>query len=356
MSSELQPKKRYFAAANSADGFVNYFPFVFGEAHCRRLFVIRGGPGTGKSSFMKRVASAAEGAGLSVTYYHCSSDADSLDGVFLENTGIGFADGTAPHPWEPTLPGAFEETVDLGRFWRADRLAEGREKIGALVREKKQGYVRAYRYLSAFGAARRAIEERTYGALDGEKMRRTAERLLASFEVPRTVAFSESVGLCDSFGMTGRVRFDTYEVSCPRHVFVGDTAGMGHLFLRAVYDACRQKGLSVRVSRDPILTERIDALELIGAGVTFSLRETDGDERGINMGRFLSRGALGEVRALRRENEAVCGRLLSLASEELALVRACHFSLESIYGAAMDFEKKERFEETFIKSLLSNLS
>ena len=83
MKNGSQPKKRYFAAANSADGFVNYFPSIFGAAPCRRLFVIRGGPGTGKSSFMRRVADAAEHAGIEVTYYHCSSDAESLDGLFL---------------------------------------------------------------------------------------------------------------------------------------------------------------------------------------------------------------------------------------------------------------------------------
>lgn len=351
MKNGSQPKKRYFAAANSADGFVNYFPFIFGAAPCRRLFVIRGGPGTGKSSFMRRVANAAENAGIEVTYYHCSSDAESLDGLFLEGTGIGFVDGTAPHPWEPTLPGAFEETVDLGRFWRAELLAMRRDEIERLVREKKQGYARAYGYLSAFGATHRAMEDRLREAVDGEKLRRAAERLLASCNVP-CGAFSESIGLCDSFGMAGRVRFDTYETSCARHVFVGNTAGMGHLFLGALYEACRRRGVSVRVSRDPLLPERIDALALTDAGISFSLRENEEDERAVNMERFLSRRALGTARAVRRACEAACDHLLSLAAEELARVRDRHFALEAIYGAAMDFEAKERFEETFLPRLL----
>ena len=48
-------ERRYFAASNSGTGFVNYFPRIFGGGACRRLFVVKGGPGTGKSSFMKRM-------------------------------------------------------------------------------------------------------------------------------------------------------------------------------------------------------------------------------------------------------------------------------------------------------------
>ena len=48
------PNRKYFASANGTEGFANYFPEVFGG--CRRLYVILGGPGTGKSRFLNEVA------------------------------------------------------------------------------------------------------------------------------------------------------------------------------------------------------------------------------------------------------------------------------------------------------------
>ena len=45
---------KYFAASNSAQGFKNYYPEVFARAD--HLYIIKGGPGTGKSSFMKKYA------------------------------------------------------------------------------------------------------------------------------------------------------------------------------------------------------------------------------------------------------------------------------------------------------------
>lgn len=355
MRREAQTQRRYFAAANSADGFLNYFPEVFGPHRCRRLFVIRGGPGTGKSSLMRHVGAAAEEKGRAVTYYHCSSDADSLDGVFLENDGIGLIDGTSPHPWEPTFPGAFETSVDLGRFWRADLLADQRGRIEELVREKKQGYARAYRYLSAYGILRRTADEALLPALDGEKLRRAAERTLTRYAARSTGVATETVGLCDSFGMGGRVRLDTYEAVGTWRVSVRDAFGMGHLFLKELLALCRRRGVSVRLSRDPLLPERIDALELTETGVTFSLLETEEDGQTVNMQRFLCARTLRETRGLRRESEDLGRRLLSLAAAELEQVRVHHFSLESIYGAAMDFNKKEAFEQAFLEELTAQL-
>ena len=42
-----------FAASNSAHGFHSYYAEFFDDAEVDRVFVIKGGPGTGKSRFMR---------------------------------------------------------------------------------------------------------------------------------------------------------------------------------------------------------------------------------------------------------------------------------------------------------------
>ena len=72
----------YFLGANSRDGFASlYSGFAAGEGD--RLHIIKGGPGTGKSGFMKKLGAAAERRGLDVEYVLCSGDPDSLDGVYI---------------------------------------------------------------------------------------------------------------------------------------------------------------------------------------------------------------------------------------------------------------------------------
>ena len=57
-------EKRYFAASNSSQGFMNYYKDVFITKMCKRLFVIKGGPGTGKSRFMRDISACAEKTGI----------------------------------------------------------------------------------------------------------------------------------------------------------------------------------------------------------------------------------------------------------------------------------------------------
>ena len=53
----------FFAAANSVKGFVSFYGEIFAAPSIERRYIIKGGPGTGKSSFMKKVARAAKDAG-----------------------------------------------------------------------------------------------------------------------------------------------------------------------------------------------------------------------------------------------------------------------------------------------------
>lgn len=345
-------ERRYFAASNSGTGFVNYFPRIFGDGACRRLFVVKGGPGTGKSSFMKRIADAAKKNGYEVTCYLCSSDPASWDGLVIHGLSVGFVDGTAPHVWEPTSIGAFEQLVDLGAFWDADVLAVNRKEIERLATGKRSCYGRAYRYLEAIRAVRMAWETEVMPAIDEEKLSRAAERLLLRYAPPPAARFRETVGLCDSFGMTGRVRLDTYRKMASTYFPIEDFGDAAHLLLARLYALCREKGISVRVSYHPVLPHRIDALELLDNGVAFGIGDGE-EEDTIRMRRFVRRDSYGDLRASLREGNAVCRQLTEMAEAALLAVRDYHFRLEEIFGTAMDFSAKERFEKSFSEKLFS---
>ena len=106
---------QYFLGGNTASGFVSFYgQFCRGPEDFR--WVIKGGPGCGKSSFMKTIGKAAENAGLDVEYVLCSGDPDSVDGVYLPALHTGYAAGTAPHVLEAVTPGAAGLYRHLGQF------------------------------------------------------------------------------------------------------------------------------------------------------------------------------------------------------------------------------------------------
>ena len=351
MRSENAQPRQYFAAANSQNGFVNYFPQIFDMGRCRRLFVILGGPGTGKSSFMRYVGSRAEQRDYEVIYYACSSDADSLDGLFIPALSVGFVDGTAPHVWHPRAVGIVEQWINLGAFWDEDLLAERREKIEKLNREKGASYRRAYSYLSAVGSVRKALEEKICAILDAEKMTRAAERIVSRYAPEREAHPAVEIGLCDSIGMGGRVRFDTYERAYGHHFVVEDFGDTAHFLFAELYALLQRRGVSVRVSYDPILCHRINALEILENGVTVSLAARDSEDTVIRMRRFVDTEAFREIRSLYRETQAVEEELLALSEGAFSEIRRVHFELERLFGETMDFSGKERFGKTFCKQL-----
>lgn len=90
-----------FLGANSPVGFVSQFERAYNLTDGWRVYIIKGGPGTGKSSFMKKAANQAEKQGLLHYVAYCSSDPLSVDAVVIPEIRIMIADGTAPHAMCP---------------------------------------------------------------------------------------------------------------------------------------------------------------------------------------------------------------------------------------------------------------
>lgn len=139
---------RYFLGGNTARGFVSFY-----DGFCRGpedfLWVIKGGPGCGKSSFMKTIGHAAEEAGLDTEYVLCSGDPDSVDGVYIPAWHTGYVDGTAPHVIEAVTPGAAGLYLDLGQFYDRIALQKERHTIEELQRRYRDLYQEAYARLAA---------------------------------------------------------------------------------------------------------------------------------------------------------------------------------------------------------------
>lgn len=92
-----QKTYRFFLGANSPDGFVSFYESLIDLDTANEVYIIKGGPGAGKSSFMKRAAAGLTEAGLTTEFIVCSADPDSLDGVVFPEIGVAFVDGTQPH-------------------------------------------------------------------------------------------------------------------------------------------------------------------------------------------------------------------------------------------------------------------
>ena len=337
----------YFAASNSAEGFVNYFSQIFNKQNCSRVYIIKGGPGPGKSRFMREVANEAESRGLCVKYYYCSSDADSLDGIIIDEMRVGLLDGTAPHVCEPTLVGAFEQIINLGDFWNEQLLADKAVEIEALVRKKSQAYKRAYMLLAACGKLLEAQDSTVAACVNHKKLSGAVKRWF--HKLPESTVPTENIGLCRAVGMKGYTKFDTYEAGAHMLFTVSDSYRASYYFMNELRNEAMRRNMSLSVSYDPIMPSRVDALCLCDVGITFVVGK-DG-ERKINIKRFINENELKMHKDKLKKLEASIKNLELLISESFDDVKKYHFELEEMYMAAMDFNKKEEYTKNFIKKL-----
>lgn len=88
---------QYFLGANSPSGFYSLYDQLIPPQSARAIYILKGGPGCGKSTLMRAVARQLEQAGAACEYILCSGDPDSLDAVVAPQLGAALVDGTAPH-------------------------------------------------------------------------------------------------------------------------------------------------------------------------------------------------------------------------------------------------------------------
>ena len=119
--------RHYFVCGHTAQGYIDYF--ASNLQGMDRIFILKGGPGTGKSYLIRSIADACGKKGLDAEFIHCPSDPDSLDGILVPRLKFAVVDGTAPHVIEPAAPGAIEEYVNLGIAWNSAKLKAKKEEI-----------------------------------------------------------------------------------------------------------------------------------------------------------------------------------------------------------------------------------
>lgn len=92
-----------FFGASTPDGSVNYIDNLTEGLKSR--YFIKGRPGTGKSTFMKKLMKKAQDFNYDCQIYYCSFDKNSLDMVVVPELSFCVFDSTAPHELFPSRDG-----------------------------------------------------------------------------------------------------------------------------------------------------------------------------------------------------------------------------------------------------------
>lgn len=347
--------RHYYAGGNTARGF--YSLFDSNLEGLDRIYILKGGPGSGKSSLMKAIGEQWHDAGYDVEYIHCASDNESIDGVIVPQLKVGIVDGTAPHVIEPKVPGAVEEYVNLGTAWDSDKLADERGKIEALNQSISAAYRQAYEGFETALAIHDEWEAIYIKHMDFAKADQLASELMTTFfGVSRldkeSTVVHRFLGAATPNGAVDFVPNLTGDVA--KRYFIKGRPGSGKsTLLKRLASAAETRGFDVEIYHCGFDPHSLDMIILRELGIAIFdstapheyAPEREGDHI-IDMYELaIEPGTDERYAAQLKDVSQRYSAQMKEAIASLADAKQQHDELEAIYIDAMDFGKIDEIRE-----------
>lgn len=251
----------YFPGGNTALGFCSFYKYIIKHEEARRIICIKGGPGTGKSTLMKRIGKDFNEKGYDIELHHCSSDSNSIDGIVIKDLKIAMIDGTAPHVTDPIYPGAVDEVLNLGQCWNESGFKVGRDDIIRLTKEISGHFQSTYKYLAAAKLMHEDLENQVSSYLDQYKIN-LLERDLTKKIVKGSL---EKLGFtrhlfATAFTPSGIITYIKEIIEGYENVYVlcGSPGTQKSKLLNGISTMAASKGYDVEVYHHPLIPDKIE--------------------------------------------------------------------------------------------------
>lgn len=352
--------KRVFPGGNTTKGFYSFYDYLI-ELDANRLFVLKGGPGVGKSSMMKRIGHALVNMGYDVEFHHCSSDENSIDGIVVPKLKIAMVDGTAPHIVDPKNPGAVDEIINLGESWDIDKMEANRQKILDCNKEVGRLFARAYKYLTACDPIVISIEEKYKTSMDFGSINtltiNLAEEIFKDIKPSGNVSKERHL-FGSALTPVGHVEHtDTILQDIKNVYFVDGELGTGKTTLMTkIYNKALELGLNVEIYHTPFLPpNKIETIviEELGVAITTSKLFKEKNYKSIDLNQYICKDKIEKYLDEIEYDKKVLDELLSYGLFNIKRAKAQHDILETYYVPNMNFDKNEKIKNTILNRILS---
>ncbi len=352
----------FFLGANAPSGFVSRFDELYDPENGWRCYIIKGGPGTGKSGLMKRLIEYTPE--LMHEYIYCSSDPDSLDGVIFPEKKVCIADGTAPHVMEPKYPGAVETIINLGDYWDQEGIAAHTQDIIKYTKAISVLHQRSARLRDAAGTHIADNSRHCYDCVNVEKLQHYTRNIAA-----REFARASGHG-------TDRIRYltgitpkkivgfwENIENRYEKIYVIEDEFGVvSKRFMAEIRAACHARRLDIITCLCPMSVEdKVDHLLIPDLSLCFVTRNSWHNvpfkgTKTIHARRFTDEEVLRQNRQRFGFNRKASRELMKEAISLLEEAKAAHDILEGFYTPYMDFAAVGRLVESLSQEILARPS
>ena len=349
----------YFLGAMTNNGFSTEFGKTIADEGIF-TYILKGGPGTGKSSLMKKAAKHFENICHCERYY-CSSDPDSLDAVVFRDLGAAIVDGTSPHVFDPLVPGVNQKIVDLGECWDENKLKYNGKAIAEVTAANKSMLARAARFTGAVtnicsDTYQIGCECMLYKKLDsfasrfkrkilGKKGNGSGSKLIRQLTAVTEKGIMTMTETLEDY-------FDVYYVR-------DDYFAAANYLMSLLADEAVIRGYDVILCPCQLLNNTsYEHLLIPEQGVALVSESASGgrteETKRLNLMRFYDKKLADQRKTRLKMNKAAVKDLTQEAVDTIICAKKIHDDIESYYISAMDHDKLNSVSEKLIDSIERN--
>lgn len=124
--------RHYFAEGLTTRGYISLLPNMMPS--WKRVYVLLGGPGTGKSTMVKIIGLELLDRGYEIDFLRSVRDPDSMAGFIMPRMGLAVIDAMEVSPLRWQAPGVVEKFTDFSMF--CDEVKLERQRSSILEMEK----------------------------------------------------------------------------------------------------------------------------------------------------------------------------------------------------------------------------
>ncbi len=337
--------RHYFPGGNTSNGFVSFYNNILRSTSVGKLGIIKGGPGTGKSSLMKRVGKFFEEKGEYVHYLHCSSDCNSLDGVYLPKFNSAIIDGTSPHTVDCRYAGCYDKIFDVG-IYIDDNIKNFREEIKETDDNIKAHFSASYEYLRVSKAILDIMERRSKDALDMGEVNNfclnITKRVMSNNDSGKVrKMFLSAITPQGLKNYINTVMHDKYVIKLDCDV--GDNAGF---ILKKILSYAQNQNIDTDIFYCPLNPDKPEHIVFVNSHLALTVsnkfHNTSYADEVVYFSDFVKKDYNNQKEAEEYE------KYIKKAINELVKAKKLHDKLESYYVKNFDYSKMDVFYENII--------
>lgn len=338
-------KIRYaFVSSYTSQGFYSFIPQLVNDL--KKVYVLKGAPGTGKSTFVRMVGEVMFQQGYDVEFWLSSHDPVTPDGVYLPQLDAAIINGSLPQPLEPRYPEIKEFIINLGDYLDRAAVGENYHEIIDRFDHIEALQMRIGGTLQEASRVKEEIRKANSAHLNLEKIDQLVQKMSARIMENRPGEKHYFAGTITSEGLVDYI--ENLSADCKeRYIFEGPVGSGKSTVIQELVREAKQRGYFLEyyhcgLEVDYLIMVVIRNLQvaLIDAGPV-KIRTKPGDTV-MDMTECLDRCdsddvAIKNSQALRRYEA-----LLLQAQQELEKIRHTNREIKKVYTPAMDFDRLDR--------------